>query len=160
MRSLADISKERDDMTTLLEITSAFEGIASMRISQIKDLVQQSESFFADLWRIYSQLRVDALFHFGRSQTQGLVNPKVLFILITSEGSLSGDIDQRLITEAVSHYDPKKNDVLVVGHHGAIQLAQRDIPYTREFKMPESDRNINVMPIVLEVQKYSSTTIF
>jgi F0F1-type ATP synthase gamma subunit len=26
--------------------------------------------------------------------------------------------------------------------------------------MPESDRNINVMPIVLEVQKYSSTTVF
>lgn len=147
-------------MTTLLEITSAFEGIASMRISQIKDLVQQSESFFADLWRIYSQLRVDALFHFGRNQNQIDVNPKELMILITSEGSLSGDIDQRLIAEAITHYKPEANDILVVGHHGAVQLSQRNIKYTREFRMPESDKNINVMPIVLQVQKYRTTTVF
>ena len=147
-------------MTTLLEITSAFEGIASMRISQIKDLVQQSESFFGDLWRIYTQLRVDELFHFGRSQNQLMVIPKVLLILITSEGSLSGDIDQRLVTEAVKHFRPEINDILVVGHHGAIQLSQREVPYIREFKMPERDRNINVMPIVLEVQKYTSTIVF
>lgn len=159
MRTLTDISKERDDMSTMLEITSAFEGIASMRISQIKDLVKQSESFFDDLWRIYSQLRVDQSFRFGRQDSKKVIK-KELLILITSEGSLSGDIDQRLVDEAAKHYVSEKNDILIVGHHGAVQLKQRGIPYVRDFKLPEHDRNINVTPIVVEVQKYASTTVY
>ena len=81
--TLKDLTKDRDDMITVSEITSAFEGIASMRISQIKDLVSQSEAFFNELWRIYSQIRVDELFHFGRSMSNIAVSPKELLILIT-----------------------------------------------------------------------------
>jgi hypothetical protein len=69
VRQLSELSKERDAMGTMVELTSAFEGIASMRISQIKDQVASSEQFFGELWRIYSQIRVDELFHFGRSQS-------------------------------------------------------------------------------------------
>ncbi len=159
MRSMTEISKERDDMATMLEITSAFEGIASMRISQIKDLVKQSSIFFDDLWRIYTQLRVDELFHFGRGRG-AISSPKELLILITAEGSLSGDIDQRLITEALEHYKSEHNDILVIGSHGAVQLAQHRVPYIRHFKLPEKDSNINVTPIVEEVQKYASTRVY
>src|SRR3982750_1067191 len=98
MRRLNDISQERDSMGTILELTSAFEGIASMRISQVKEQVQNSEKFFAELWRIYSQLRVDELFHFGRGQAVENIIEKELMVLITSEGSFSGDIDQKLIS--------------------------------------------------------------
>jgi F0F1-type ATP synthase gamma subunit len=85
MRRLNDIANERDAMSTILELTSAFEGIASMRIAQIKDQTLSSEKFFAELWRIYSQIRVDELFHFGRSQAVENIIEKELMILITSE---------------------------------------------------------------------------
>jgi F-type H+-transporting ATPase subunit gamma len=160
MRQLNEISKDRDALGTMVELTSAFEGIASMRISQIKDQVAQSEQFFGELWKIYSQIRVDELFHFGRSQSVEKPIEKELMILITSEGSFSGDIDRQLLNEALKEYKPEKNDIIIIGHHGAIQLAQNGIKFIKSFKLPEQDRNINVLPIVGEVQKYASTIVY
>lgn len=160
MRQLIEITKERDAMATIVELTSAFEGIASLRIVQIKDQVQSSEQFFAELWRIYSQIRVDKYFHFGRGKSVEKVRGKELMILITSEGSFSGDIDEKLVNEALVHYHEATNDILVLGHHGAVLLAQQAIPYVKSFKLPEKDRNIDVMPIINEVQQYASTTVY
>jgi F0F1-type ATP synthase gamma subunit len=57
-------------------------------------------------------------------------------------------------------YDKEKNDIIVIGRHGAFQLAQRGIPYKKYYKLPVYDQNINTMPIVREVQKYQATFIF
>lgn len=160
MRQLTDLEKEKDLSSVMVELTSAFEGIASTRISQIKDQVLRSTEFFADLWRIYSQIRVDDYFHFGRSQSKIEVNPKELMILITSEGSFSGDIDQKLVKEAMSKFDPGKNDIIVIGHHGFVQLNQNNVPVVKNFKMPVKEQNINVLPLILEVQKYASTVVY
>ena len=160
MRQLNEISKELDATGTIVELTSAFEGIASMRIAQIKDQVLSSQKFFNELWHIYSQIRVDELFHFGRSQSIADVIEKELMILITSEGTFSGDIDQRLIDESLKRYDPGKHDIMVIGHHGATRLAQFDVPFIKRFKLPEKDKNINVMPIIAYVQKYASTVVY
>lgn len=160
MRQLTDISRERDTMATMVELTSAFEGIASMRISQVKDQTQRSAKFFADIWHIYNQIRVDELFHFGRSQSVAEPINKELLILVTSEGSFSGDLDERLIKKALQYYKPDRNDILVIGHHGAVQLVQNGVFYVRNFKMPERDSNINVTPIVKEVLNYVSTKVY
>lgn len=160
MRSLNDIAKERDSMATMGKLTSAFEGIASMRIAQIKDQVLQSQAFFSELWRIYSQINVDVLFNFGHHDADFVPVQKELLILITSEGSFSGDIDQRLINEALKSYDPQKNDIVVIGHHGAVQLAQNNIKYLRSFKTPQKDININVTPLTNIAQKYTSTRVY
>jgi ATP synthase F1 gamma subunit len=160
MRKLNDITREYEATATIVELTRAFEGISSMRISKIKDQVQRSEAYFAELWKIYTQLRVDELFHFGRSQSVEKVIDKELLIMITSEGSFSGDIDERLITQALGHYQPERNDIIVIGHHGAAQLIQRGVRYIRNFKLPAKDTNINVTPLTLEVQKYASTIVF
>jgi F-type H+-transporting ATPase subunit gamma len=155
-----ELGAEKETMGTMVELTSAFEGIASARIAQIREQVLQSEEYFADLWRIYSQLRVDELFHFGRGKKDIQAVDKELMILITSEGSFSGDIDQRLVAEALKTYDPAKKAILIIGHHGAVQLAQKGISYVRSFKTPEKDLNINTEPIVAEVQKYRSTIVY
>ena len=160
MRQLADLEHEKEISTVLVELTSAFEGIASTRIAQIKDQVLKASEFFGDLWRIYSQIRVDKVFRFGRSQSQGPVSPKELMILITSEGSFSGDIDQKLVNFAISRFNPASNDIVVIGHHGFVQLLQNDVPVVKSFRMPTSDDNINVMPLITEVQKYNSTLVY
>lgn len=160
MQQLSEIGKERDAMATMGRLSSAFEGIASMRISQIKDQVLQSQSFFADLWRIYSQIRVEETFGFGRHNSNEIPIDKELMILITSEGSFSGDIDQRLIKEALKNYTPEKNEIIVIGHHGAVQLTQNGVKYKRSFKTPQKDKDINVGPLVAEAQKYKSTVVY
>ncbi|HEU5004464.1 MAG TPA: F0F1 ATP synthase subunit gamma [Candidatus Saccharimonadales bacterium] len=159
MRQINDISHERDTMGIIVELTSAFEGIASMHISQIKDQVLTSQNFFDELWRIYSQIRVDQMFHFGRTRSTKTIK-KELIILVTAEGSFSGDVDQRVVEAVLKVYDPDKNDIIVVGRHGTVQLTQRGINVVHSFKLPTTDTNINVMPLAAEVQKYDSTVAY
>ncbi|MBC7546662.1 F0F1 ATP synthase subunit gamma [Candidatus Saccharibacteria bacterium] len=161
MKRPADIARDEVSMATLVELTGVFEGIASMRISQIKNQVLQSTKFFDELWKIYTQLRVDSLFSFGRdSQGVHSVVDKELYIIITAEGGFSGDIDQKLVQLMLQTYDAEKNEIIVIGHHGAMQLAQRGITYKKYFKLPTKDQNINVSPIIREVQQYRATKVF
>lgn len=161
MRRPAEIAKEEALTGTLVELTSAFEGIASMRIAQIKNQVEQSTSFFNELWHIYSQLRAGDLFSFGRAQDQShnVIN-KELFIIITAESGLSGDIDLKLVELMLKGYNKNKNDIIVIGHHGALQLAQRGVSYIHYFKLPKKDNNINVAPVESLVQHYRTTKLF
>lgn len=160
MKRPNEIEREERAMGTLVELTGVFEGIASMRIAQIKNQVLQATQFFNELWAIYSQLRVDSIFHFGRSQSEGDVINKELYIIITAEGGFSGDIDQKLIQLMLKTYDKEKNDIIVIGHHGAVQLAQRGISYKKYYKLPTKDQNINVSPIIRYVQQYKSAVVF
>lgn len=161
MKRPNEIEREEMAMGALVELTSVFEGIASMRIAQVKNQVLQATEFFDQLWHIYSQLHVSAIFGFGRSsQEEGEIIDKELYIIITAEGGFSGDIDQKLIKMMLQTYDKEKNAIIVIGHHGAIQLAQRGIGYEKYFKLPVKDQNINVSPIIREVQKYKKTTVF
>jgi ATP synthase F1 gamma subunit len=161
MRRPSEIAREEAAMSTLAELTSAFEGIASMRIAKIKDQVTQSTDFFNDLWHIYSQLQAGDVFSFGRERDQShdLID-KELLIIITSEGGFSGDIDQKLVELMLKTYDKNKNDIIVIGRHGATQLAQRGISYQHYFKLPKQDRSINVAPLEKLVRNYRTTRLF
>ena len=160
MSRAQDIERQAATMGTMVEISSIFEGIASMRIAQIKNQVLQATEFFNELWQIYSQLRVDSLFRFGRGKEEENIIDKELFVVITAEGGFSGDIDQKLIQVMLKAYDKDKNDIIVIGHHGAVQLAQNGVSFKKYFKLPTKDQNINVAPIIKEVQTYRSTAVF
>jgi ATP synthase F1 gamma subunit len=159
MRRPNEIAHDEASMATLVELTSVFEGIASMRIGQIKNQVLQSTKFFNELWQIYMQLRVDSLFEFGREKHTTVID-KELFVIITAEGGFSGEIDQKLIQLMLQDYDAEKNEIIVIGHHGAVQLVQRGIQFKKYFKLPNKDRDINVSPIIREVQQYRSTRMY
>ncbi len=160
MKRLNEIAKEEAAMGVLVELTGAFEGIASMRITQIKSQVEQSTKFFNQLWEIYSQLKRGDVFNFGRVKADKDVNEKELYVIITAEGGFSGDIDQKLVNLMLQDHDKDKQDIIVIGHHGAIQLAQRGVSYQKYYKLPSKDRDINVSPIVQKVREYKSTKIF
>jgi F-type H+-transporting ATPase subunit gamma len=159
MSQLQEVSLQRDATGTIMNLTSVFEGIASMRIAQTKNQVLQSQQFFSELWQIYSQLRVDKLFHYGRTQSEEVIS-KQLYIVITSEGGFSGDIDRRLIQTMIKQFDPDKHDIIVIGHHGAVQLIQAGIPFKKYFTLPSKDRNINILPLIKEARKYQGTIVF
>ncbi len=159
MSRLQEVASERLAMDTIVNLTSVFEGIASMRIAQTKNQVLQSQAFFSELWQIYSQLRVDRLFHYGRTHSEEVID-KQLFIVITSEGGFSGDIDQKLIKTMLEQYDPEKQEIIVIGHHGAVQLIQAGVAFKKYFTLPSKDRNINVLPLIKEARRYKDTIVF
>lgn len=160
MRRPLEIARDEQAMATIAELTSVFEGIASMRISQIKNQVLQAQQFFEELWNIYTQLRVDSLFRFGRHHDETDILNKELIIIITAEGGFSGDIDDKLIRWVLEQYKAEKQDIIVIGHHGAVKLAQAGVQFIKYFKLPEKDNNINVSPIIKQVQLYQSTTVY
>lgn len=160
MRRLKELAKDETSMATLVELTGIFEGLASMKIAQIKDQVLQSSTFYHQLWAIYSQIRVGDSFSFGRDVTNKKFINKELMIVITAEGSFSGDIDQKLIKLVLKDYSKEKNDIIVIGHHGALQLTQQQVAYKKYFKMPSNDKNINVQPVVKEIKEYKSTRVY
>lgn len=158
MRRPLEIAAEERSMRTIVSLTSAFESLSSMKIMQTKSKVLISNQFFAEVWNIYKQIRVDVMFNFGRSADEEPID-KELLILITAPGGLSGDIDQRLIKKFREHYDPEKNDIIVIGHHGAQQLEQLRIHYNKYFDLPKSDA-INVDPLLIEIRKYKRSRVF
>lgn len=161
MKRSIDIAADVQNMHTLEELTSAFEGIASMRISQIKNQVLQAQQFFDVLWQIYTQIRVDSNFRFGRGQNEKATIDKDLLIMITSEGGFSGDIDEKLLNFMIGNFRAdSQTDIIVIGHHGAVLLANRGIQFVKYYKLPSRDRDINVSPLVEEVQKYKTTTVY
>ena len=159
MKSLQELVKEEQAMSAVYGLTNVFEGLASMRIAQVKDQVLRSQQFFDELWQIYSQIHIKGQFGYGR-EAHEKVSDKVLYIAVTSEGSFSGDIDQKLINLMLQDYDPDKQDIVIIGHHGALQLVQAGVKFKRYFKLPVHDSSINVAPLIDEVKQYKSSTVF
>src|SRR5581483_11103834 len=96
MRRPLEIKSEEQSMRTIVSLTSAFESLSSMKIMQTKNQVLISNQFFDEVWNIYKQIRVDVMFNFGRQAGESPIDREIL-ILITAQGGLTGDIDQRLI---------------------------------------------------------------
>jgi F-type H+-transporting ATPase subunit gamma len=158
MRRPLEIAAEEKSMRTIVSLTSAFESLSSMKIMQTKNKVLISNEFFNEVWNIYKQIRMDVMFNFGRGAGEKPIE-KELLILITAPGGLSGDIDNRLIKKFRQHYDPAKNDIIVIGHHGAQQLDQLKIHYNLYFDLPQKDI-INVDPLVKEIKRYRKSRVF
>ena len=158
MRRPLEIKAEERSMRTIVSLTSAFESLSSMKIMQTKNKVLISNQFFNEVWQIYKQIRVDVMFNFGRTVEEKPIN-KELLLLITAQAGLTGDIDQRLMKRFKAYYDEEKHDVMVIGHHGAMQLDQSKIKYIQYFDMPKKDY-INVDPLMNLIKQYAKARVF
>ena len=166
MRRAMAIQKDASEIGTVEDLTSVFESIASTQVAKVKNKVEMSKEFFTLLWTIYRSIRVDPnlrITNRGFTADNGkdeAAADKQVFIIISAEAGLSGDIDQRLIETMLKDYDATTTDIIVIGSHGASQLIQRGIPYIRYFRVPESDHYINVTPIIQAVLPYGKAMIY
>lgn len=160
MKKSALAQKELIQISTVKDLASVFEGIASMQIAKIKDQVVSSQQFFTELWQIYSQLRGDPEFIASRAKNNPRRSSRQLYVIITSEGGLSGDVDQKIVDYVLTQFDPNTTDLMVMGAHGANLFAQRQIPVAKVFKLPEHDENVAVGPIATELPNYEKASAF
>lgn len=159
MRRPSQIEKDTIQITTVEDLTGVFESIASTQVAKVKGKVELSKQFFALLWKRYTSLRIDPSTRIT-NRDLGEGSNKVAFIVISAEAGLSGDLDQRLVEAMLQNYDPKTTDIVVLGTHGATQLRQRNIPFIRFYKVPETDRYIDVSPVINAVKNYSSIIVY
>ncbi len=143
---------------TLGEVTQAFENIASIEIRRIKDRVISSREFFHELWSVYSQLRIkeDEVFMSNRN----VVYEKTALLVVSSDVSLTGGIDQRLINQVLSEYKASQHDLIVIGAHGEALLRVMGVKPTAVFKLPDVTKKINVLPMIELVSKYRNSVVY
>ncbi len=159
MRRPGIIEKEMGSIGTLKDLTGVFESLASTQVAKVKDKVLLSQAFFDLLWQRYTALRVDPKKRITNREGVGS-NGRNVHVLISAEAGLSGDLDMRMIETMQADYDPSTTDIVVLGSHGASQLSQRGIPYIKFFQLPETDKYINVNPVVDVIRPYEKITVY
>lgn len=162
MRRAINIAQDLNQIHTVEDLTEVFESIASIRISKIRNRVVASKAFFAELWQTYSGLRID---HSQRltGKNQAARKDRNVFVVVTSEGSLSGAIDEEIVNTMLDDYSkvaPDTTDIVVLGSHGMAQLKQRTIPITKAFNMPASDSSFSVTDIIETLSQYKRISVF
>jgi len=160
MRRASIILKETEQITTVEDLTGVFESIASTQVAKIKNKVALSKEFFNLLWRYYSAIRIDPRSQITNTQVDRQTNGKTVFVIISAEAGLSGDIDQRLIETMLQSYNKNTTDIVVLGSHGASQLAQRGIHYVRHFQVPESESYVDVSPVINAIKPYEQIIVY
>ena len=159
MRRASAIQHESMQIETIENLTGVFESIASTKVAKIKSKVELSKEFFELLWKRYSSIRIDPSTRIAHRDDRDK-NPRKVFVIISAEGGLSGDIDHRLIETMMKDYSTDDTDIIVLGTHGANQLKQSGIPYVRYFKVPVSEGYIDVSPVIDAIQDYSKITVY
>ncbi len=159
MRRASAIEKESEQITTVEDLTSVFESIASTQVAKVKNKVGLSKEFFQLLWARYTSIRIDPNTRITNREHIDGKSDKV-FVIISAEAGLSGDIDLRLIETMLQNYDKDTTDIVVLGTHGATQLTQRGIPFSHYFQVPESDKYIDVSPVIEAIMPYSKVVVY
>lgn len=159
MRRANLVEKDMRGIGTLKDLTNVFESLASTQVAKTKTNAQTSKEFFDLLWQRYTALRIDPKKRITERDGVGENGRKVL-VLIAAEAGLSGDLDMRMIETMHDEYDPKTTDIVVLGSHGASQLSQRGIPYIRFFQVPESDKYIDVDPVIEVLMPYDQIAVY
>lgn len=159
MRRASAIEKEMGGIGTLKDLTSVFENLASTQVAKVKNKAQLSQQFFELLWQRYTSIRVDPSRRITNRQGVG-GNGKRVFVLISAEAGLSGDLDMRMIENMQADLTPEDTDIVVLGSHGAGQLSQRGIAYSHFYQVPESDQFVDVTPIIEVIKPYEKIVVY
>jgi F-type H+-transporting ATPase subunit gamma len=159
MRRANLVEKDMRGIGTLKDLTNVFESLASTQVAKTKTNAQISKEFFDLLWQRYTALRIDPEKRITERDGVGDNGKKVL-VLISAEAGLSGDLDMRMIESMQTEYKAADTDIVVLGSHGASQLSQRGIPYIRFFQVPESDKYIDVAPVIEVLMPYEEIAVY
>lgn len=162
MKFNPQITKDLNQIKVVERLSGVFEGIASAGITRIRNRTLASQKYFQELWQLYLSLRVDPeerLTHATRQASIQHSKPQA-YVIVTAEGTFSGNLDEQIIETALTSFKPETSDLIVVGSHGALLLAQRGIKPEHAFKLPDISQPDSFVPIARLVSQYPQPTVF
>ena len=156
MKRAISIEQDLSQISTVKDLTEVFEGIASIKISRIRNRVVIGKAFFDELWATYTSIRINPE---DRMTPKKRTSTNKAFVVVTSSGKLSGDIASRVIDEMAKSYE-KGNEVILFGSVGAERLTHHGITPVRTYALPDSDTNFDVTDIITHLGRYEFITVF
>ncbi|HEU5187760.1 MAG TPA: F0F1 ATP synthase subunit gamma [Candidatus Saccharimonadales bacterium] len=158
MKRATTIKQDLVAIHTVEDLTEVFESIASLHIAKIRNRVVASKEFFAELWPIYRGLRVDPA---QRLKRQHVKSGRNVFVAVTADSKLSGEIDQQVISTLIQAYkDTKDTDILVIGTKGTAQIQAAGLKVAGTFPLPASDVSFSVSDILQALAPYDKIAVF
>lgn len=156
------IKSDLQEIMVINRLTAVLESVSSIRIGQIKDTVLAGRECFTELWKTYTQLRIDTEKHkrFISKDESRFSNGKTLYVILTSDGSLSGTIDQRIIDYFLTVRETQDADVFCIGKHGVSLLKLRGIEALQSFQFPNNADQAQIQDICAAIEPYAKITIY
>ena len=156
------IKADLQEIVAINHLTSVLESVSSIRIGQIKDTVLAGRECFTELWKTYTHLRIDSEKHqrFISKDESRFSNGKTLYVVMTSDGSLSGSIDQKIVDYFLTVRETQSADVICIGKHGVSLLRQRGIEALQSFESPSNSDQEQVLEICSVIEPYAKITIY
>lgn len=150
------LSQDLRIITTVNDLTEVFQNISSIKIRSMRQQVLFAKLFFNELWAIYQQVRVDSRVSLRDVATKR----KHLRIVFCSSSQMPSSVDQELIDDLLSDYDPVEHDIVVIGSHGVRLLENRNVQPTYSYEIPDITKSFTVDPLLHLVKDYLATTAF
>lgn len=150
------LKDELQTVQVIEDLTEVFQNTASVKIRTIRQQVLSSKMFYNDLWEIYQQLRTETRITLRDAAS----NTKELFLFIASPAGLTGQNDEQIMADLKAHYHADRQDIVVIGSHGAQLLKQHGIKPIRAFEVPDITKSFTVGPIVDLIRTYESATAY
>ncbi len=150
------LKDELQTVRVIEDLTEVFQNTSSVKIRSIRKQVLSSKMFYNDLWDIYQQLRTETRI----SLRDAASSDKELFLFIASPAGLAGQNDEQIMRDLKEHYNPARQDVVVIGSHGAQLLKQHGIKPVRAFEVPDITKDFSVTPIVDIIRSYETAVAF
>ena len=159
MKRALTIKQDVVQIATVERLTNVFEGIASIKISRIRDKVIISKEFFDDLWQTYRGLRINPDEQMNRPHR--VKKDHEVIVAITSEGRLSGSLIDEVKDKAKQLLESSERvvDIMVIGSHGFTVFEQNGIDVTYAYALPGSDERFDVQEIIGILKEYDDITV-
>lgn len=161
MRRATLIKDELFQTQTVEGLTEVFGSIASIHIAKIRSRVIASKAFFAELWPVYTSLRVDEKTRLRARKKRGRGNKNAV-VVVTSEGKFGGGMNDKVLEVMMTaQRDADTTDIIAIGSYGAGRLRRhKEFSPEQVFAMPPKDTDIEVAGLVQVLEQYEQVTVF
>lgn len=153
------ITEEIEYSSAFKTITETYEEIAASRMQRIRTSVLASRDFLLGINTIFQQVKSSYKIKPTAQRTFLKTNGKTLFVFISANTGLYGDVIRRTFEVFVKQFRKERApDVLIIGRLGT-RLFQEEFPKTPFFYFDLSDNQIDhegikkIIPYLIQYEK-------
>lgn len=171
MQNLKTIEDELVLTKTVKALVQSYEEIAIMRMQKIRASVESTRKFIEKVYPIFVEVkavyRASVIRALNKSEDERYVfstlnkNGRSVYILLTPNDRLVGDIGQKVYREYVKAIENVNGDLIVIGRLGRKLMNQSFRGYKfRYYDMPGPRENKQILEIVDFILNYQNVELF
>lgn len=168
-----EVLAKKEFLLTLKTIMETYEEIAASRMQNIRNSVLQSRSFVLDLNNIFQEVKSSYKKNLVALMKKKKIkdplklsfinrNGKTLFVFLSSNTGLYGDIIRRTFTLFAKQFRQEKADAAIIGRIGYQQFSQEftKVPFTY-FDLPDNKiDSVSLAKIISFLIQYDKIVVF